>query len=120
MISAIPDPRDGAVRWFYVCMAGICVAIAFGGFVPTYGSRLATGTFSGAPILHIHAMLFFAWTLFFLAQTTLVATGRTRGRPHPVYLAGGALLVAVQLLSLPIAASTTWMAIARWVESPAG
>jgi len=77
MTSTVPDPRDGAARWFYVCMAGICVAIAFGGYIPTYWSRLATGTFSGAPILHIHGMLFFAWTLFFLAQTTLVATGRT-------------------------------------------
>lgn len=251
MTSAITDPRDGAARWFYVCMAGLCVAIAFGGFVPTYWSRLAAGTFSGAPILHIHGMLFFAWTLFFLAQTTLVATGRTpnhrnwgmagislatamgitvvlaainsikvaqsigmgdaarhfsivslsalvmfavfitlaianvrrtdlhrrlmllamvplmhaamarlfmtafapadakgpppvfvsvppglfvdllivaaivfdwrtRGRPHPVYLAGGSILVAVQLLAVPIAASAGWMAIARWVESLAG
>lgn len=251
MTSTVPDPRDGAARWFYVCMAGICVAIAFGGYIPTYWSRLATGTFSGAPILHIHGMLFFAWTLFFLAQTTLVATGRTpnhrnwgmagislatamgitvvlaainsikvaegigmgdaarrfsfvslsalvmfaafitlaianvrraelhrrfmllarvplmqaamarlfmiafapadamgpppvfvaippglfvdllivvaivfdwrtRGRPHPVYVAGGAILVAVQLSSVLIAASATWMSIARWVESLAG
>jgi len=64
-------------RWFYVWMAGICVLIAFGGFIPTYWAKLATGTFKGAPILHIHGILFFAWTLFFLAQTSMVATGRT-------------------------------------------
>lgn len=243
-------PRSD-VRWFYVWMAGICVLVAFGGFIPTYWAKLATGTFKGAPIIHIHGMLFFAWTLFFLAQTTLVANGRTlnhrnwgmagialatamaisivlaainsikvadamgmgdgarrftivslsglvlfaifiglaiahvyrkdvhkrfmllamippmhaamarvfmtafapadakgpppvfvaippgifvdllivaaiihdwrtRGRPHPVYLAGGAVLVAVQLLSVPISATPTWMSIARWVESLAG
>ena len=55
----------------------VCVLIAFGGFIPTYWAKLATGTFKGAPILHIHGMLFFLWTLFFLAQTTFVATGRT-------------------------------------------
>lgn len=244
------SPRSDA-QWFYVWMAGICVLIAFGGFIPTYWAKLAAGTFKGAPIIHIHGMLFFAWTLFFLAQTTLVATGRTpnhrnwgmagialatamaisivlaainsikvaeaismgdgarrftivslsglvlfaaflglaianihrkdvhkrfmllamippmhaamarvfmtafappdakgpppvfvsippglfvdllivaaiihdwrtRGRPHPVYLAGGAVIVAVQLLSVPISATPTWMAIARWVESLAG
>lgn len=244
------SPRTDA-QWFYVWMAGIFVLIAFGGFIPTYWAKLATGTFKGAPIIHIHGMLFFAWTLFFLAQTTLVATGRTlnhrnwglagislatamgfsvvlaainsikvaesigmgdgarrftivslsalvmfavliglaisnihrkdvhkrfmllamippmhaamarvfmtafappdakgpppvfvsippglfvdllivaaiihdwrtRGRPHPVYLAGGAVIVAVQLLSVPISATPTWMAIARWAESLAG
>ena len=64
-------------QWFYVWMAGVCVLIAFGGFIPTYWAKLAAGTFKGAPILHIHGMLFFTWTLFFLAQTTFVATGRT-------------------------------------------
>lgn len=238
-------------RWFYVWMAGVCVLIAFGGFIPTYWAKLAAGTFKGAPILHIHGMLFFTWTLFFLAQTTFVATGRTpkhrnwglagislatamgitvvlaainsikaaetigmgdearrftivslsglalfaaflglaianvrraelhkrfmllamvplmhaatarvfmtafapadakgpppvfvsippglfvdliivaaiihdwrtRGRPHRVYVIGGAILLAVQLLSVPLSAGPTWMAIAKWVQSLAG
>lgn len=238
-------------QWFYVWMAGICVLIAFGGFIPTYWVRLAAGTFKGAPILHIHGMLFFAWTLFFLAQTTFVATGRTpkhrnwgmfgislatamgitvvlaainsinaaetigmgdearrftivslsglvlfaafigfaianvrraelhkrfmllamvplmhaamarvfmvafapadakgpppvfvavppgifvdllivaaivhdwrtRGRPHRVYVIGGAIIVCVQLLSVPLSTSPAWMAIAKWVQSLAG
>lgn len=251
MNSMTSDSVRRDARWFYVWMAGICVLIAFGGFIPTYWAKLATGTFKGAPILHIHGMLFFAWTLFFLAQTSLVATGhtpnhrnwgmagislatamgitvvlaainsikvaetigmgdgarrftivslsglvmfaaflalaianvrrtevhkrfmllamvplmhaamarvfltafapadakgpppvfvsippglfvdllivaaiihdwRTRGRPHPVYLVGGAALVLVQLLSVPISTTSTWMAIAKWVESLAG
>ena len=238
-------------QWFFVWMAGVCVLIAFGGFIPTYWAKLAAGTFKGAPILHIHGILFFTWTLFFLAQTTFVATGRTprhrnwglagislatamgitvvlaainsikaaetigmgdearrftivslsglalfaaflglaianvhraelhkrfmllamvplmhaatarifmtafappdakgpppvfvavppglfvdliivaaiihdwrtRGRPHRVYVIGGAILLAVQLLSVPLSAGPTWMAIAKWVQSLAG
>jgi hypothetical protein len=238
-------------RWFYVWMAGLCVLIAFGGFIPTYWAKLARGTFTGAPILHIHGLLFFTWTLFFLAQTTLVATDRTpshrrwgmagislatamgitvvlaainsikvaesigmgdearrfaivslsalvmfaaflalaianvyrtelhkrymllamiplvhaamarvfmtafapagakgpppvfvsippglfvdllivaaivhdwrrHGRPHRVYLVGGAIIFLVQLMSVPLSAGPTWMAIAKWVESLAG
>lgn len=251
MTTAIAGTRTDAARWFYVWMAGIFVAIAFGGFVPTYWSKLASGSFTGAPILHIHGSLFFAWTLLFLAQTTLVATGRTprhrnwglvgislatamaitvvlaainsmkvaegmglgdaarrfsvvslssvvlfsallvlamanirrpdvhkrlmllsmvplahaamarlfmtafapadakgpppvfvsvppgllvdllvvaaivfdwrtRGRPHPVYLVGGAVLLAVQLSAVPVSGTEAWMAVARWVESLAG
>ena len=238
-------------KWFYVWMAGIFVLIGFGGFIPTYWAKLSAGTFRGAPVLHIHGMLFFAWTLLFLLQTVFVASGRTprhrnwgmagislatamgitvvlaainsikvasgigmgdearrfaivslsglllfagflsmaianvrnadlhkrlmllaniplmhaatarlfmtafappdakgpppvfvavppglcvdllivaaiihdwrrRGRPHPAYLVGGGLLLAVQLLLIPISASPAWMAIARWVESLAG
>ena len=77
MNAVMPDRSSGAARWFYVWMALACVAIAFGGFMPTYWAKLAGGSFRGAPILHIHGTLFFAWTLFFAAQTTLVATGRT-------------------------------------------
>ena len=238
-------------QWFYVWMAGAGVLIAFGSFIPTYWAKLSAGTFNGAPILHIHGMLFFAWTLFFFAQTVFVATGytpkhrrwglagislatamgitvvlaainsikvaetigmgdearrfaivslsglalfaaflglaianvhradlhkrfmllaivplmhaatarvfltafapadakgpppvfvalppgllvdllivvaiihdwRTRGRPHRVYVIGGAILLAVQLLTVPISAGPTWMAIAKWVQSLAG
>ena len=240
-----------ATRTFYVWMAGIFVLIAFGGFVPTYWAKLATGTFNGAPILHVHGAIFFSWTLFFFVQTALVASGctldhrswglagislatamvftvvlaainsmraagaigmadearrfayvsltgavlfsgfvaaaivfvkrpelhkrlmvlamiplmhaafarvfatlfapadakgpppvfvavppglamdlllvaamvydwRTRGRPHPVYWIGGALLLADQVFAIPLSATATWMAIATWVQSLAG
>jgi hypothetical protein len=232
-------------------MAALFMLIAFTAFVATYWAKVATGTFTGAPILHVHGALFFTWTLFFLVQTALVASGRTpdhrawgmagislatamaitivlaainsmrvagalgmtdearrfsyvslsglvlfagfmtaaivwvrrsdlhkrlmilamiplmhasvarffillfapadakgpppvfvsvppglavdlllvaamaydwraRGRPHPVYLMGGALLLANQLLAVPISATPTWMAIATWVQSLAG
>lgn len=251
MNSMTSNSARSDAQWFYVWIAGICVLIAFGGFIPTYWALVAAGTFKGAPILHIHGMLFFTWTLFFLAQTTFVATGRTpkhrhwglfgialatamgitvvlaainsirvaetmgmadaarrftivslsglalfaaflglaianvnraelhkrfmvlamvplmhaatarvfmklfapadakgpppvfvaippgifvdlivvaaiihdwrtRGRPHRVYVIGGVILLSVQLLSVPISTTPTWMEIAKWVQSLAG
>ena len=50
----------------------------------------------------------------------IVYDWRTRGRPHPVYLICGALLVANQVLAVPLSATPTWMSIAGWVRSLAG
>jgi len=61
---------------FYVWMAATCALIAFGGFAPTYWLQLPAGTFVGRPILYLHGTLFSAWMLFYVAQTTLAATGR--------------------------------------------
>jgi hypothetical protein len=74
-------PARDVTRWFYVWLAGVGVLIALGGFAPTYWLQLAPGTFVGSPLLHLHALLFSAWPLYFLLQTTLVALGRmTRHR----------------------------------------
>ena len=64
-------------RRFYVWMAVVFVLIAFGGFLPTYWAPVVSGTFHAPPIVHIHGTLLFSWTLFYLLQTTLVASGRT-------------------------------------------
>jgi hypothetical protein len=64
-------------RYFYLWMAGIFVLVAFGGFIPTYWAPVMAGTFSAPPIIHVHGMLMFAWTLFYFAQTALVASRRT-------------------------------------------
>src|SRR5258707_7269121 len=64
-------------RSFYVWMAGAFLLVAFGGFVPTYWARVATGTFHAEPIIHIHGALLFTWTCFYFVQTALVASGRT-------------------------------------------
>jgi hypothetical protein len=64
-------------RNFYVWMAGGFLLVAFGGFVPTYWAKMATGTFHAEPIIHIHGALLFTWTCFYFVQTALVASGRT-------------------------------------------
>jgi hypothetical protein len=64
-------------RNFYVWMAGGFLLVAFGGFTPTYWTKVAAGTFHAEPIIHIHGALLFTWTCFYFVQTLLVATGRT-------------------------------------------
>ena len=81
-------------RYFYVWMAGAFLLVAFSGFAPTYWAPMAAGKFHAPPIIHIHGMLMFAWTLFFFMQTALVATGRTL--KHRAWgLAGIALFTAI-------------------------
>jgi hypothetical protein len=50
----------------------------------------------------------------------VVRDWRMLGRPHPVYVYGGIALIAQQLLTAPIAATATWMHIAKAFESLAG
>jgi hypothetical protein len=37
---------------------------------------------------------------------------RTRGRPHPAYVIGGAVMLGVQLLRLPVSTTPWWYAVA--------
>lgn len=61
--------------WFYPVMALVCLLIVFAGFAPTYYLR-ADDAPALAAITHVHAVVFTGWMLLFLAQVTLVATGR--------------------------------------------
>jgi hypothetical protein len=47
-----------------------------------------------------------------LLVPAMVFDWRSRGRPHPVYVFGGAALIAVKVLNLPISASSWWHAFA--------
>lgn len=78
-MATISAPRARPlVGRFYVTMAAIFAAIAFGGFAGTYWLQLPYGTFTGSPMLHLHGLLFSLWTLFFLSQALQVANGRLR------------------------------------------
>lgn len=103
MNAVTADVRGEEHSRFYVWMSGIFVLIAFGGFIPTYWAKLAAGSFQGAPIAHLHGMLFFVWTIFFFVQTWLVAAGRTVD--HRAWGLAGislatAMAISVVLLSL--------------------
>jgi hypothetical protein len=50
----------------------------------------------------------------------IVRDWRTLGKPHPVYIYGGLMLIAQQLLTVPFAATATWMQIATAFERLAG
>lgn len=94
---------------FYLWMATVVVLIAFGGFIPTYWARVATGSFGGQPIMHLHGLLFFAWTLLFFSQTALVAAGRIPD--HRAWGMVGIFLVGMMAISVPLASiNSMWAA----------
>lgn len=74
-------PGRTAERWFYSGMAAAMVATVFIGFAPSYYLRGVVEPYAPVlpmtPLSHLHGILFSAWTLLFVAQTWLVAGGRT-------------------------------------------
>jgi hypothetical protein len=94
---------------FYVWMAWAFVATAFLGFLPTYFAPLAAGKFQANPVIHIHGVVFFVWTFFFLAQTMLVPAGQT-ARHRSLGLAGVSLATALVFLGLLAALNSLKMA----------
>lgn len=88
--------------YFHVWTAWCFVAVAFLGFTPTYFVPLLRGTFQAAPIVHIHASVFFLWTLLYAWQTWLVARGRTL-RHREFGLLGISVATAMTLLGLMVA-----------------
>lgn len=59
---------------FWMQYALAFVLVAFIGFTPTYWAPMAAGVRPYNPIVHIHAGLFFAWTLYYLWQSYLGAS----------------------------------------------
>ena len=64
-------------RRFYVGMAIAIALTVFAGFSRTYFLKAYYGTPELSLLLHVHGLVFTTWVLFLVAQTTLVATGRT-------------------------------------------
>ena len=98
---AVPQRRP-LVSKFYVTMAAICAAIAFGGFFGTYWLQIGRGTFTGSPMLHLHGLLFSLWTLFFLSQALLVANRQLK-RHRAWGLVGISLATAMLFTGMAVA-----------------
>lgn len=97
-----------ADRWIYVFMAALFVVAALTGFIPDSLELLATVK-SGQrppmpPILHAHALVMGSWLLLFLAQTTLVATGRA-AQHRKLGLVGAILAVALVFVTITLVKS---------------
>jgi hypothetical protein len=50
-----------------------------------------------------------------LIVAAIVFDWRTRGKPHPAYLWGGAAILLMQFTRVPIAGSASWQDIAAWI-----
>lgn len=76
MNSAAVTPTQANERAFQLRLALVCLGIAVLGFAPTYWRGLATGTFRASPLVHLHALVFYAWMILFAVQAAWVAQGR--------------------------------------------
>jgi FtsH-binding integral membrane protein len=97
-------------------MAYTCALIAFAGFAPTYWAPIAAGRFAGPPLLHLHGLLFSAWMLFFILQTTLVARGRVQ-RHRELGLLGISLATAMLFVGILASLHSVRLGIALGLEA---
>ena len=98
-------------KYFYTWMAGLCMIVAFAGFTPSYWARVATGTFTGAPIFHIHGLLFSFWTVFFVAQAALASSGRI-ARHRAVGLVGISLATSMVIVGILVSLASLQQGVA--------
>lgn len=62
---------------FYQKMAVLCAAVAFVGFLPSYWAPMWNASLQIPRLAHFHGIIFFAWMIFFVLQTSLVAHSKT-------------------------------------------
>jgi hypothetical protein len=74
--TAVVDTRR-RTRRFFVGMALAIALTVFAGFSRSYFLKAHFGTPELSLLLHVHGLVFTSWVLLFLAQTSLVAAGRT-------------------------------------------
>ena len=99
MASVTPPVAEGQ---FYFAMALTCALVAFLGFLPTYWAPLAAGSLAAPPLVHLHAVLFSAWSLFFIVQARLAGTGRI-ARHRAIGLVGISLASMMLIVGLATA-----------------
>lgn len=75
---------------------------------------------SGGPPRTVENVLMSAIVADLLILAAIVYDVRTRGRPHPVYVIGGAIVLAVQILRGPLSTSQLWYALADSLARLAG
>lgn len=103
-----------ADRWIYVFMAGLFVLTALAGFIPDSIDVLKAVKAGERPplppILHVHAILMASWLLLLLAQTILVALGRS-AQHRKLGLISTVLAPAIMVAMVAVVKST-WSMIA--------
>jgi len=103
-------------RWIYVFTAASFIAIVLAGFIPTSIAKIAAVQAGERPpfplVLHMHAVLMGSFLLVLLAQTTLMATGRSdlHRRLGIAGAAIGSALVVVGFVLAPTMYHEAWNA----------
>jgi hypothetical protein len=95
-VSAAAVQTRRRTRRFYVGMAIAIAITVFVGFARSYFLKTWSGAPELRPLVHLHGLVFTTWVLFFVLQTTLVASGRTY--LHRKMGIAGAVLAGLVLL----------------------
>ena len=74
--TSVAVQRRRSDHVFFAVMSVLMAAGVFAGFAQTYARRITAGTTT--PLIHVHGAVFAAWMILFIAQSALVASGRTR------------------------------------------
>ncbi len=76
---AVSRSGDRAVRTgsIHLPLAYACAAVGVLGFAPSFWIPVLSGRIDLAPILYVHAFVFYAWLALFVVQARLIAAGRT-------------------------------------------
>jgi hypothetical protein len=96
-------------------MALVIAAATFVGFAPSYYLAAIYGTKPLSILLHVHGIVFTAWILLYVAQTGLIAAGRTD--IHRI-LGPFALALAVAMVPLGIATAIITKQVAAAHHAP--
>lgn len=86
--------RTATDRSFFSRMAYVCAAVGVIGFAPTFWVPLLTGHLAVAPILYLHAAVFYCWLALFVVQSRLIAA-RQLSRHRALGVAGVAVVTAM-------------------------
>lgn len=102
-------------RWMIVLLSGIMTPAIARVFITLFAPAGAAGI-PPPPFVSLPPAL--VADLFLVAA--IVRDWRVLGRPHSVYLWGGAILLAQQVLTVPFASTATWMSLAHAFQRLAG
>lgn len=100
-LPAAEPVRSSARSRFFLGMAILLLAINLVGFAPTYFLKSFFDTPELPLRLHVHGMVFTAWFVFFVVQTSLIARGNV-ALHRRLGMAGAALAVLLVISGLSI------------------
>lgn len=103
---------------FYLIILIMSVLIIIGGFGPTYISPMMKNTFVGKPFIHLHAAIFFSWTLLLVIQPSLVKLGQVHVHKK-IGITSIVLALSMIVIGLTVAISTTKMSVGTQEENQA-
>jgi hypothetical protein len=102
IVQSAASPAPPGQRWFWLAGALLAALVVFVGFSPTFYLRNLFDAPQLSTLKLVHGIVFSAWVVLFVAQTSLVATNR-RDTHRALGAFGALLLVAMCLVGYRMA-----------------